>query len=120
MLPRWTYVNLLSMKVNEPHAWRLETDLVLVESYRPGADHAAFLDLFTSDARAGLGRIADGGRGIRFVGAVVIPGDEQVFYLVASRSMDAVRRLIEAAGLDAVRIVPASWAAPMPAGGPSG
>lgn len=97
-----------------PHAWRLETDLVLIESYRPGADHSAFLDLFRVSRGDGLGRVADGAPGVRFVGAVVIPGDEQVFYLVASRSLIDVRRLVESAGLDAVRIVPASWATPLP------
>jgi hypothetical protein len=96
-----------------PHAWRLETDLVLIESFRPGVDHTAFLDLFARTGRQTLGTIADGAPGVRFVGAIVVPGDEQVFYLVATRSMDDVRRLLEAAGLHAVRIVPAAWAAPL-------
>lgn len=105
------------MTTADPHAWRLETDLVLIESYRPGNDHAAFLDLFAK-ARQSLSLIADGAPGIRFVGAVVIPGDEQVFYLVAARSMSDVQRLVEAAGLDVVRIVPAAWAAPISGDGP--
>ena len=86
-----------------------------MESYRPGRDHAAFLDLFASstDASEGLGRLADGEDGVRCVGAIVVPGDEVVFYLVASRSEEQVARLVEAAGLKAVRIVAASWATPL-------
>jgi hypothetical protein len=82
---------------DHPHAWRLESDLVLIESYRPAGEDTAFLDL----------------PGVRVVGAVVIPGDEQVFYLVASGSTADVQRLVDAAGVDAIRIVSAAWASPV-------
>ena len=48
-LPRATVTPMESF--DDARAWRLETDLVLIESYRPGGDHAAFLDLFRNPAR---------------------------------------------------------------------
>ncbi|HUG47915.1 MAG TPA: hypothetical protein VMP67_05830 [Candidatus Limnocylindria bacterium] len=109
----WAIVEHVEDTARPAHAWRLETDLVLVESYRPAADHAAFLDLFAPARQHTLDRLADGGPGVRFVGAIVVPGDEVVFYLVAARSLEQVRELVAQAGLAAVRIVPASWAAPI-------
>ena len=93
------------MEAHDPRAWRLETDLILVETYRPGGRHSAFPD--------GLGNLADEDDGVRLVGAIVVPDDEVVLYLIASRSLAQVTLLVESAGLKALRIVPASWAAPL-------
>ena len=56
--------------------------------------------------------LGHGDPAIRFVGAVTIPGDEQVLYLVAAPSVAAVEGLLRRAGLDSIRIVPAAWTEP--------
>ena len=82
-------------------AWRLEANLLLIESYRPVAPDGPVFDLVDS-----------AGADVRVVGAVAIPGDEQVLYLVAAASVAAVEDWLRRTGLESIRIVPASWAVP--------
>lgn len=95
-------------------------DLVVVEAYGSAGEAGAVFEPFlpppaaTRDADGGERGTADGDR-VRVLGAVVIPGDEVVFYLVSGASIVEVRRAFEARGIDSVRIVAAEWVAARPA-----
>jgi hypothetical protein len=82
--------------------WRHEQGLILLEVYRGAADGRpesdAALELTSGDA-------------MQLVGAMHVPDDEVVFYLVRASSGDAVRRAAETAGLRVLRVTAASWTA---------
>ncbi|TAJ99313.1 MAG: hypothetical protein EPO36_12375 [Chloroflexota bacterium] len=74
-----------------------DAELVVVESYRAAGDATDVLgtELLDDD--------------VRVLGAVVIPGDEVVFYLVSGASIADVRRAFENRGIDCTRIVRGAW-----------
>jgi len=102
-------------------------ELIVVESYGSAGEAAAVLEPFalepvapssaaTGDADGGEIEIGNAGR-VRLLGAVAIPGDEVVFYLVSAASIPEVRRAFEARGIDSVRIVAAEWVSAGPTTG---
>jgi len=99
-----------------------QTHLVLVESYRAAGDPVSPFDPISvigptsheaehpDDGSAPPPDAVDWGP-VRVLGAVVIPGDEVVFYLVHARSVVDVRRAFEARGIGNLRMVRAAWVA---------
>ncbi|MCI0582788.1 MAG: hypothetical protein L0227_07820 [Chloroflexi bacterium] len=99
-----------------------QTRLVLVESYRAAGDPVSPFDPIAvigptsgeaehpDDGNAPPPGVVDWGP-VRVLGAVVIPGDEVVFYLVHARSVTDVRRAFEARGIGNLRMVTAAWVA---------
>lgn len=51
---------------------------------------------------------ASGGRVVRYLGSVSVPGDETVFWLFEAPSIDILRAAVTAAGMTADRIVEAA------------
>ena len=51
---------------------------------------------------------ASGGRAVRYLGAVTVPGDETVFWLFEAPSIEALSAAASAAGMTADRIVEAT------------
>ena len=91
----------------------------LAETYTP----REVLD--TAAPRAGdLARAAAhasrSGAPVRFLGAIIVPGEETVFWLYLAPTAEAVRAATTAAGLDPERITPAATLRPPPTARPGG
>lgn len=89
------------------------SEIVLVESYRPTGGPAPELELTPSELPIPpVGHLAPevvGPGDVQVLGAVVIPADEVVFYLVRARSVEDVRRAFQEHGIASVRMVAAAW-----------
>ncbi len=79
------------------------TQLYLAERFWPKAGALAELEAAAGRLRAAAGR-GDGGEQVRYLGSVLVPGDEVVFCLFEAADMEAVLALNERAevGLDRV------------------
>jgi hypothetical protein len=75
------------------------TSEYLAECFWPGVTEAALADL---DARV----CAAVGAEVRYLGSVLVPGDEVVLCFFEGASAEAVRALAEQAGVPFERIVP--------------
>jgi hypothetical protein len=91
----------------------------LAETYTPreGPGGAA--------ARAGdiawaAGQVSQPGAPVRFLGGVIVPGEETGFWLYEAPSADAVRAAMSAARLHPERITPAVTLRPPPPARPGG
>jgi hypothetical protein len=76
----------------------------VAECFWPGVNDA---DIEAADARARLSAeaLAQEGDPVRYLGAVLFPSDEVVFFEFSSLSADVVRRVSEQAAIPFARIV---------------
>jgi hypothetical protein len=76
----------------------------VAECFWPGVSAA---DVKTAEARArdSVAALAREGEGIAYLGALMFPGDEVVFFEFDAASMETVRRASESAALPFERIV---------------
>ena len=122
MLRPWPQVSLSPVRRTDVTLPARQTRLVLVESYRAAGDPVSPFDpIAVIGPTSGEAEHPDDGNApppgavdwgpVRVLGAVVIPGDEVVFYLVHARSVVDVRRAFEARGIGNLRMVTAAWVA---------
>ena len=78
----------------------------LVEHYWPGSGAERFLAT-TELVRATAAAMAESGASIRFLRAIIVPGDEAAFCLFDAASMEVVEQLYHRAGVRFDRIVDA-------------
>ena len=78
----------------------------LVEHYWPGSGAERFLAT-TELVRAAAAAMAESGASIRFLRAIIVPGDEAGFCLFDAASMEVVEQLYHRAGVGFDRIVDA-------------
>ena len=85
----------------------------LAETYTP-RDAAGGAPRAGDIARA-AGQAGGPGEPVRFLGAILVPGEETGFWLYQAPAADAVRAAMAAAGLRPERITPAVTLRPPPA-----
>jgi hypothetical protein len=80
------------------------TRTYVVECYSPAIDRRA-VEASGRRATAAAAELRSEGRGIDYVGALLVPGDEVVFHLFAATSGQAVREASLRAGVEFERVV---------------
>ena len=76
----------------------------LVECYAPGIDRTA-VESAGERALAASAELRDEGCGVEYVGALLVPADEAVFYVFASECASAVREASARAAVPFERVV---------------
>lgn len=75
-----------------------------VECYSPSIDRPAVEDS-AALARHVAAELRERGDAVEYLGALLVPGDEVVFYLFSSPSSDAVREASSRAGIEFERVL---------------
>ena len=88
-----------------PHASAPPLQTYLVEHYLPGLG-VAELEQLASRISRGVGELQRQGRPVRFVRALVVPGDESLLSLVEAASEHVVRDAYTHSGIPFERISP--------------
>jgi hypothetical protein len=80
------------------------TRTFVVECYSPAIDRQA-VESTARRTRAAAAELKSRGRRIHYVGALLVPGDEVVFYLFAATSLGPVREASQRAGVEFERVL---------------
>jgi hypothetical protein len=91
----------------------------LAETYTPREGPGAAAPRAGDLARAAA-QASQPGAPVRFLGAIMVPGEETCFWLYEAPSVDAVRAAMSAARLHPERITPAVTLRPPPPARPGG
>lgn len=75
-----------------------------MECYVPGVDRPA-VEAVAARARAVAAEMAGEGRGVEYVDALLVAGDDAVFHVYRAPDVEAVREAGERAGLPFERVV---------------
>ena len=89
----------------------------LVELYAPRQDREQ-LRAEAKRIRAAVEALADSGLAVRYLHAVLVPGEETAFHVFEAERPDSIEHALRDAGLEAERISPAIAETPTGNGGP--